>query len=91
MGMFTWCCKGKDCGEELIMDEKVRISGIRGIYDGYGVVSGDDGGEFDTQGEDFPCWHQRCYDKATDKEKLDETPSKYGDNQGFGQANPRNL
>ena len=89
MGMFTWCCKG--CGDELIMDEKVRIAGISGTYDGYGRVNEEDGGEYDTQGEDRPCWHQRCYDQASDKEKLDDTPSKYGDNQGFGDPNPDNM
>jgi hypothetical protein len=89
MGMFSWCCKG--CGDELAEPEKVRIAGFNGVYDGYGVVSGDDGGEFDTQGENFPAWHQRCYNQATPEQKLDESPSLDAPNQGFGQANPRNL
>jgi hypothetical protein len=78
MGMFSWVCKG--CGEDLKMDELVRIAGVKGTYDGYGRV---DDAEFGGMGS-FPCWHQYCYDKASDKQKLDETPSASAENQGFG-------
>lgn len=79
MGMFSWECKG--CDAELKMDEEVRLDGSKGIYDGYGRC----GGNFDFDGGTDPvAWHQKCYHEATDAEKLDETPSKYARNQGFG-------
>ena len=78
MGMFSWECKG--CDAELKMDEEVRLDGSKGVYDGYGRC-----GSFDFGGGTDPvAWHQKCYYEATDAEKLDETPSKYARNQGFG-------
>lgn len=78
MGMYSWECKG--CDQELKMDEEVRLDGSKGIYDGYGRC-----GNFDYDGGTEPvAWHQKCYAEATDAEKLDETPSKYARNQGFG-------
>lgn len=73
MGMYSWCCKG--CGHELNMGEFVRFAGRNQVYDGYG------GGVTDYTPI---AWHSRCYYKASDKEKLDETPSKHADNQGMG-------
>ena len=75
--MFSWCCKG--CGHELHMDELVRMDGSVGVYDGYGRA-----GNFDYQGDDPVCWHEYCYQNASDQRKLDDTPSKYAANQGFG-------
>ncbi len=78
MGMFSWECKG--CNQELKMDEEVRLDGSKGVYDGYGRC-----GNFDYEGGGEPvAWHQKCYYEATDAEKLDETPSTYGRNQGCG-------
>jgi hypothetical protein len=62
------------------MDEEVRLNGCKGIYDGYGRC-----GNFDFDGGEEPvAWHQKCYHEATDAEKLEETPSTYARNQGFG-------
>jgi hypothetical protein len=78
MGMFSWECKG--CDQDLKSDEEVRLDGSKGIYDGYGRC-----GNFDYDGGIEPvAWHQKCYHDATDAEKLDETPSKYARNEGFG-------
>jgi len=83
MGFFSWVCKG--CGKELRDGEYVRISGFVGMYDGYGCVSGLSGGSFDSEGTDFPSWHEKCYQKSP--LKGDETPSRHATNQGIG--NPR--
>jgi hypothetical protein len=80
MGFFSWKCKG--CTEELCEGEKVRLNGCKGKYDGYGSAGGYDYGE--TGGENPIAWHEACYQKATDKQKLDETPSKDAPNQGCG-------
>jgi len=63
MGNFSWVCKR--CGGELIASELVRIAGFVGEYDGYGRVEGLKGGQFDTEGGDFPSWHESCYQAAT--------------------------
>ena len=81
MGMFSWCCKG--CGQELHEGELVRLNGSKGIYDGYGNAGGYS--YEDSEVEPY-AWHEACYQKATDKQKLDETPSKNAPNQGFGRA-----
>ena len=87
MGMFSWTCKG--CGRELVQDERVRLMGCKGDYDGYGGVPGFDGSDFYP---DAPaCWHERCYQAATDAEKLDETPSDRAPNQGFGYPRAENV
>lgn len=78
MGMFSWKCKG--CGHELIQPELVRLNGSLQTYDGYGGSAANDG-NYDPSG-----WHDRCYKKASDAEKLDETPSAHAPNQGFGPA-----
>lgn len=75
--MFSWCCKG--CGHELHMNELVRMDGCVGEYDGYGRA-----GNFDYDSGDPVCWHEYCYQNASDQRKLDTTPSKYAENQGFG-------
>ena len=80
MGFFSWKCKG--CSEELCEGEKVRLNGCKGKYDGYGSAGGYDYGE--TGGENPIAWHEVCYQRATDKQKLDETPSKDAPNQGCG-------
>ena len=81
MGMFSFCCKG--CDHELKRNEFVRMNGCKGEYDGYGRNNG--GFDFDNCHDDQPiCWHEVCYQKATNDQKLDETPSKYAPNQGFG-------
>lgn len=79
MGMFSWCCKG--CGGELKSNEFVRLNGCVGEYDGYGGA-----GLFDYNSccEEPIAWHEFCYQKATDKQKLDTTSSKSAENQGFG-------
>lgn len=79
MGMFSFECKG--CEQELIQDEEVRLNGCNGIYDGHGCA-----GDYDFSGDysEPVAWHQKCYGEATDAEKLDETPSQYARNQGFG-------
>lgn len=76
MGMFSYNCKG--CGHELVTHEDVRLNGMRQLYDGYG------GSASNAECYDPVAWHQRCYEHATDKQKLDETPSKHARNQGFG-------
>ena len=85
MGMFSWECKG--CSGELIESEEVRIQGFKGIYDGYGRVDSESGGSLDTEGTDMPCWHEKCYQAASNEEKIDMKPSAYAQNQGFG--NPK--
>ena len=87
MGMFSWCCKG--CGHELHEGELVRLNGCEGQYDGYGGAGGFDYGS--GSGSDPSAWHVRCYNAATDKEKLDDSPSKHASNQGFGLACLENL
>jgi len=82
MGFFSWKCKG--CGTGLRPGECVRIAGFVGTYDGYGRVDGLKGGEFDTEGEDFPCWHERCYQAAAPGQKVDESPSLHDPDQGCG-------
>jgi hypothetical protein len=77
MGMFSWVCKG--CGNELITGESVRLNGQKQVYDGYGGLVNIDQG-------DPSAWHNKCYLKATNEEKLDETPSKHAHNQGMGSA-----
>jgi len=99
MGMFSWCCKG--CGHELHEGELVRLNGCEGQYDGYGGVGGRSGSsrEYDYGSGSGSCdfelypsaWHVRCYNAATDKEKLDDSPSKHASNQGFGLACLENL
>lgn len=86
MGMFSFECKG--CDQELVMDEEVRLNGCNGIYDGYGRA-----GNYDFSGDysEPVAWHQKCYAAATDAEKLDETPSAYAPNQGFGEPSPKFL
>lgn len=76
MGFFSWCCKG--CDDELTMGEYVRLDGRKQVYDGYG------GSAAQADYYDPVAWHQRCYNKATTEQKLDETPSKSADNQGMG-------
>jgi hypothetical protein len=83
MGFFSWVCKG--CGKELRNGEYVRIAGFVGVYDGYGRVDGLKGGSFDSEGSDFPSWHEKCYQKSP--LKGDETLSRSAPNQGIG--NPR--
>jgi len=61
------------------MDELVRLNGCKGVYDGYGGA-----GNHEWVEDDPAAWHQKCYAEATDAEKLDETPSEYARNQGFG-------
>ncbi len=75
MGMFSWKCKG--CGHELIAGELVRLDGSVQTYDGYGG-SNEDG--------EPSGWHDRCYRKTSDFERLSETPSLHAPNQGFGPA-----
>lgn len=77
MGMFSWVCKG--CGEEIINGEEARFDGCKGIYDGYGQC-----GNFEHCSGEPVAWHHLCYKRATDKQKLDETPSQPAKNQGFG-------
>lgn len=80
MGMFSWCCKG--CGYELKSGEYVRLNGCKGEYDGYG---GNDGGfDYHRANKEPIAWHEACYQKATPVQKIDETPSKWAKNQGFG-------
>jgi hypothetical protein len=79
MGMFSWKCKG--CGHELKEGEYVRLNGCVGEYDGYGRAGG-----FSYDDEEPSCWHVRCYKNASDQEKLDDSPSRYAPNQGFGCA-----
>lgn len=82
MGMFSWKCKG--CGLELHQQELVRLNGTKGIYDGYG---GTHNAPFnDLMWNQTRAWHEACYQQATDKEKLDESPSEDAKNQGFGHA-----
>lgn len=83
MGMFSWVCKG--CGEELISREIVRLDGCVGEYDGYGSA-----GSFDHCGDPV-AWHQRCWLKASDAQKLDTAPSASARNQGFGMAHLEHL
>ena len=71
--MYSWKCKG--CGHELIEREYVRLNGRRQEYDGYG------GG---TEGFDVSAWHNRCYEKASAEEKLDDSESPHAPDQGFG-------
>lgn len=80
MGMFSWCCKG--CGHELKEGEYVRMNGCKGEYDGYGGNTG--GFDFESSSEEPACWHEACYQKATPKQKLDETSSPSAPEQGFG-------
>jgi len=77
MGMFSWVCKG--CGHELKSGEFVRMNGYVGEYDGYGNAGG-----FTYENNEPSCWHVRCYKNATNEQKLNDTPSKYAQNQGFG-------
>jgi hypothetical protein len=81
MGMFSWCCKG--CGEELNYHELVRLNGQKQVYDGHGGLV------FDYS--KVSAWHDRCYQQATNEEKLDETFSKSAPNQGAGAAKLENL
>jgi hypothetical protein len=46
-------------------------------YDGYGG---------NLEGRDAPCWHELCYQRADNPAKLDDTPSKPAERQGFGPA-----
>ena len=73
MGMYSWKCKG--CGHELIEKEDVRLNGQRQEYDGYGGS---------TEGFDVSAWHNRCYQKASKDERLDDSESPHAPNQGFG-------
>lgn len=79
MGMFSWVCKG--CGHELKEGEHVRMNSCVGEYDGYGRAGG-----FDYSGsyEDPSCWHEACYQNATDNQKLNNSPSRHAPDQGFG-------
>jgi len=83
MGMFSWKCKG--CGADLKMDEIVRMNGCVGEYDGYGRAGG-----FDASGANFKvvAWHELCFQKATDEQRNDESPSDDAEDQGFGTPNP---
>lgn len=84
MGMFSWKCKG--CGHELKTGEYVRMNGCVGEYDGYGRAGG-----FEYENEEPSCWHVRCYKAASTEQKLDDSPSKYAPNQGFGCACLENM
>ena len=77
MGMFSCKCKG--CGNELVSGEVVRLNGCRGLYDGYGGAGG-----FQFASDEPSGWHDVCWRMATDAQKLDETPSEYAPDQGFG-------
>lgn len=79
MGMFSYVCKG--CGQELIEGELVRLNGCKGTYDGYGGAGG-----FEDDTGSVAAWHERCYKKATQQQRDDESPSKSAKNQGFGPA-----
>jgi hypothetical protein len=76
MGYFSWICKG--CGLELHEGETVRLNGCVGEYDGYGRA-----GSYDHNCGEPSAWHEKCYQAATDEQKLDDSPSKHAPNQGF--------
>lgn len=78
MGYFSFECKG--CNQDLVEGEEVRLNGCKGEYDGYGGCGTGDG----CVDHSPAAWHKLCYSKATDAEKLDETPSRNARNQGFG-------
>lgn len=78
MGYFSFECKG--CNQDLVEGELVRLNGCKGEYDGFGGCGTGDG----CVDYDPAAWHQLCYSKASDAEKLDETPSRNARNQGFG-------
>ena len=86
MGMFSWKCKG--CLHELKAGEYVRFNGSVGTYDGYGRACGFDYGNASTEP---PCWHVRCYNNATVEDRLNDEPSEYAPNQGFGMAALENM
>ena len=76
MGCYSFLCKG--CGSELCEPELVRLGGIVQTYDSYGGSMG---------GENIgPCWHEVCYQEATDAQKLDDEPSGHASNQGMDPA-----
>ena len=81
MGMFSFVCKG--CGHELKEGEYVRLNGCVGTYDGYGGAGG-----FDYSGsyKEPSAWHIRCYNNASNEDKLNDDPSEHASNQGFGAA-----
>lgn len=79
MGFFSFECRG--CDQDLVEGELVRLDGCKGEYDGYGRA-----GNFEYGYGEPVAWHQLCYNKATDAEKLDETPSRNARNQGLGFA-----
>lgn len=81
MGMFSWECNG--CSEELCATELVRINGYVGNYDGYGRCDGYD--PMDGYGP-IVCWHERCFQLASDKDQKENKPSEHAKNQGFGPA-----
>ena len=74
MGMQSWKCKG--CGHELKMGEHVRINGSVAEYSGYASEH--------TESSDASAWHVQCYNKASNRKKLDDSPSAHAPNQGFG-------
>lgn len=81
MGMFSFICKG--CNHEIKQGEYVRLNGCIGTYDGYGRAGGY---QYSDSNKEPSAWHNRCYNKAPDQQKLNEEPSKHAPNQGFGIA-----
>lgn len=76
MGMFSWKCKG--CGHELIEGESVRLNGAQQEYNGYG------GSAAASENYEPSAWHNRCFLKVSQAERLDESPSASAPDQGFG-------